>query len=334
MEAELDLGALALPYDSVCVVGMAKNVGKTTTLNKLVSVFNKEKIRLGLTSIGRDGESVDLVTATEKPRIFVRAGTIIATAVELLNLCDITKEILDVTDINTSMGRACIVRALSDGFVQLGGPSMTAQIADIIAQMRALGAVKIIVDGAVDRRTLADPAVTNAAVLCAGASMRLDLDTVVKETAHVAGMLALPKAEDPGALAAFARAAPGEKIERVSESIFCAHGALSDGLVEGFVMSGSMPEGALIVAQDPSKIYIKAATYEQLLLKKARLAVANPINLIAITVNPVSAYGGGFDGDEFLRRMRLAVKVPVFDLKAALKKEGECLSYTARSATR
>ena len=35
---------------------------------------------LGLTSIGRDGESTDVVTGTEKPGIFVREGTLIATA--------------------------------------------------------------------------------------------------------------------------------------------------------------------------------------------------------------------------------------------------------------
>ena len=59
---------------------------------------------LGLTSIGRDGESTDIVTGTEKPGIFVREGTLIATAKDMLRLGDITKEILMTTGIPTPLG--------------------------------------------------------------------------------------------------------------------------------------------------------------------------------------------------------------------------------------
>ena len=46
---------------SFAVVGLAKNCGKTTVVNHLIGEWGRRGVRLGLTSIGRDGEPVDLV---------------------------------------------------------------------------------------------------------------------------------------------------------------------------------------------------------------------------------------------------------------------------------
>lgn len=86
---------------------------------------------LGLTSIGRDGESTDVVTGTEKPGIFVREGTLIATARDMLRLGDVTTEILATTGIPTPLGEVVILRARSAGNVQLAGPSITRQLREV-----------------------------------------------------------------------------------------------------------------------------------------------------------------------------------------------------------
>ncbi|MFR6085879.1 MAG: hypothetical protein ACLUIX_00750 [Oscillospiraceae bacterium] len=59
---------------TMSIVGMCKNAGKTTMLNWMLH-HDRLQGTLGLTSIGRDGESTDVVTGTEKPGIFVREGT-------------------------------------------------------------------------------------------------------------------------------------------------------------------------------------------------------------------------------------------------------------------
>ena len=56
---------------TMSIVGMCKNAGKTTMLNWLLTAGHLRGT-LGLTSIGRDGESTDVVTGTEKPGIFVK----------------------------------------------------------------------------------------------------------------------------------------------------------------------------------------------------------------------------------------------------------------------
>jgi hypothetical protein len=122
---------------------------------------------------------VDVVTETEKPGIYVYKGTVIATAEKLLPLCDITKEMIKTTDMNTSLGRVVLVRAMSDGFVQLGGPSIAAQLVELITYIPG---EKILVDGAVSRKSSANPTITDAAVLCIGAGLNFNMQKTIDET--------------------------------------------------------------------------------------------------------------------------------------------------------
>ena len=183
---------LIAPFSSVSLLGMCKNAGKTTTLNRLIGGIRQAGTTLALTSIGRDGESTDVVTGTVKPGIFVYAGTVFATSADLLRLCDVTKEMLDVTPFRTPMGDVVIARALSDGFVQLAGPSLTTQIAEVAETFRSFGAEKILVDGALERKSLGNGKVCDAAILCTGASYNRNMDTVVRDTAFICTLLGLP----------------------------------------------------------------------------------------------------------------------------------------------
>ena len=184
------------PYRSLSIIGMCKNAGKTTVLNRILSEMQETGKTLGLTSIGRDGESVDVVTQTHKPGIYVREGTLIATAVEMLKYCDISREIVGTTGFPTPLGEVVLVRARSDGNVQLAGPSITAQLAKLAGTFFSLGADVAIVDGALSRKTLCAPAVSEATVLCTGASYSRDIDTVIEDTAFATTLLTLPEQSD------------------------------------------------------------------------------------------------------------------------------------------
>ncbi len=67
---------LSNKYRTLSIVGMAKNAGKTTALNFLIEEAMDEGVKLGITSTGRDGERQDVVTGTEKPRVYLDEGTI------------------------------------------------------------------------------------------------------------------------------------------------------------------------------------------------------------------------------------------------------------------
>ena len=296
---------------SMSIVGMCKNAGKTTMLNWLLAHTGRQQV-LGLTSIGRDGESTDVVTGTEKPSIFVPAGTLIATAKDMLRLGDVTQEILVTTGIPTPLGEVIIMRARSDGYVQLAGPSITAQLKEVSKTFFELGATQSIIDGALGRKSLGARNVADGIVLCTGASYNMSMDKVIEDTANFCRLMDLPKAETLPPAAA-------EGVEQCLTEHGAAYipGALTDSMVGPLLRSGLLRGGRLVVA-DPSKVLLKPDTLDKLAVREVSLQTKDAARTLCVTVNPVSAYGWKFDKDVFIDRMRQSVKVPVINVKEEL----------------
>ena len=321
-------------YRTVSIIGMCKNAGKTTALNRIIREATHSGKVLGLTSIGRDGEGKDLVTGTQKPGIHVPEGTLIATASDLaIRYCDVTKEILDTTGMYTPMGEVVLLRARSDGNVQLAGPSMTSQLAVLREAFFAAGADRVLIDGALSRKSLCSRNVSDATVLCTGASYHKDIRTVVADTAFQCRILTLPETGDR-AVHALAAAADREivllrsdgsetldaaqKIEdvlrkRPATGVFFG-GALTDRALLPLLMSAVPLSDVTFVVRDSSKILLKQDTLDKLYRRGARLEVLDSVNLVALTVNPFSAYGVHFDPEELRQRMAQATSLPVFDV--------------------
>ena len=194
---------------SIAVIGMAKNVGKTVTLNRLIHDANERKRYLGLTSIGRDGEEYDVVSGEEKPSITALPGTLLATTDQCLFQSQARAEVLETTRHNTSMGQVIIVRVRQQGRIQLAGPADNTSLVDVCHRMLKHGADSVLVDGALDRKASASPAVTEAGVLVTGAALARDMDQVVEATAHQASLFNLP---------AFTPGSAGLRMEHVEGS--------------------------------------------------------------------------------------------------------------------
>ena len=293
---------------SMSIVGMCKNAGKTTMLNWLLAHTGRRQI-LGLTSIGRDGESTDVVTGTEKPSIFVPAGTLIATAKDMLRLGDVTKEILITTGIPTPLGEVVVMRARSDGYVQLAGPSITAQLREVSRMFFELGATQSIIDGALGGKSLGARNVADGIVLCTGASYNMSMDKVIEDTANFCRLMDLPKADTLPP-----EAADGLEACLKEHGEAYIAGALTDTMVIPLLRSGLLRSSRLVVA-DPSKVLLKPDTLDKLAVRDVTLQTKDAARTLCVTVNPVSAYGWKFDKDEFIDRMRQSVKVPVFNVK-------------------
>ncbi len=296
---------------SMSIVGMCKNAGKTTMLNWLLAHSGRGRV-LGLTSIGRDGESTDVVTGTEKPSIFVPAGTLIATAKDMLWLGDVTKEILVSTGIPTPLGEVIIMRARSDGYVQLAGPSITTQLKSVSQTFFDLGAEQSIIDGALGRKSLGARQVAEGIVLCTGASYHMRMEKVIADTVSIYRIMNLPKAQT-------VPAAPEGTLEHClkEQGEALVTGALTDSMVLPLLRAGVLRKNRLVVA-DPSKVLLSPDTLDKMQLREVRLETAEAARTLCITVNPVSAYGWKFDKDEFRARLQEAVDVPVINVKEEL----------------
>lgn len=312
----------------VAILGMCKNAGKTTALNRLICELGEAGITsAALTSIGRDGEARDIVTGTEKPSIYMLKGMLAATAEQLLPVCDVSREILSATGLYTSLGEVILFRARSDGFVQLAGPGIVDHIKQLRLEFDRFGADPVLIDGALNRLSLLAGASDGVCMLSTGASLDRDLNHVVEETAYVAGLLELPVMEAPGEfmgkLTLFGPDGAGRQITDLSgdfrtgpEEILLLDGAFTESQARALLQGSSKKEGLTLIVKDASCLMLKRETCEALRARCMHFAVINGTRLAAITVNSVSAGGWNFDSIEFLEKMQARVSVPVLDVQA------------------
>lgn len=322
-------------YETLSIVGMEKNVGKTTVLNSILE--NTCGKTLGLTSIGRDGEERDRVTSTHKPKIWVEKNTLLATAKGALLACDITREILETTGISTPMGEVIIARALSSGYVDLAGPSTSFQISLVKDRMLHYGAKQVLVDGALGRVGTISMGDNSAAILSTGAAVSPDISEVVRKTAHRISLLQTERVED----SVFNRYLKhrdstivyiGENVRTLfldsalqadklivdnltkEDSHLFIKGAVVPALIERLIKNRHRFENLCIVALDGTKVFIDSVLIRKANLCRIDFRVCNEINLVGISYNPTSPYGYDFDSEKFEEELKKVTKLPVIDV--------------------
>lgn len=334
-------------YKVLSLVGMSKNAGKTTALNFLIEEATDEDLVPGITSTGRDGEGTDLVTGTEKPKVFVYEDTIVTIPVELYEIADAGIEIIRRTDYHSTFGSILLCRVLDQGYVQVAGPTSTADQQALSQEMLELGADIVLIDGAIDRRSIASPFASDAIILSTGAVLSRDLNVVVQDTMHVVDLYSLPELGTEVATESEIEFAKSLKDKTLSEStVICQNGkpvvqGCSTGLMAGTKLDRQINEdtefvylpGALttntiehimpeklkmttFVVKDPTKIFIDRMSYRRLRKKGLKIKVLKGIKVAAITVNPYSPEGYSFGKNALLEAMRkVAGDLPVIDVK-------------------
>lgn len=330
-------------YRTVSLVGMAKNAGKTMTLNHIIESAMEKDVTLGITSTGRDGEKEDIVTKTEKPTIYVERGTVIATAKELLLKCEAKVEILEATQYNTSLGEVIIGRTRSSGLVELAEPDINAHMKDVVNRMMGHGAELVLIDGAIDRKSAASPSITDATILSTGATISRNVEVVKNETIHQVELFQLEEVKD-------------EAIKNIAKEIHEKKGyalvdqegnieeltiqtALGSGCIIGsaikedtthVILSGSLVERTLsdiievspyyknvtFIVEDSTKIFIHRRSWKAFKNRGIRVEVVYPIRILAVTTNPYAPAGYFFDPKGFNEIMKKALNpLPVIDVK-------------------
>ena len=312
---------------AVAMLGMCKNAGKTTAMNRLIrELAAAGQGPVALTSIGRDGEATDLVTGTYKPPIYMREGMLAATAEQLLSFCDVSREILAATGLYTSLGEVIVFRARSDGFVQLAGPGIVDHMKQLREELTRFGGKTVLIDGALSRLSLLAGASKGVCLLSSGASLDRDMEKVVADTAFVASLLTLEQGKAPGPalgkLTLFAEEGTGEAVSDIaalkrsgSAETLLAEGAFTESQGRRLLQAHCPKVGLTLLVRDASCLMLKRETWEALRLRGMEYRVLQPTRLAAVTVNPFSAGGWQFDSAAFKEKMQAAVPVPVLDVQ-------------------
>jgi hypothetical protein len=286
-ETLLNLARAAGPRP-LFIVGTGKNVGKTVAMRAVAQAAARQGLRLGLTSMGRDGEAFDEADALAKPRLFLSPGTIIATARGLLPRHP-ASEMLALTPWTTAAGNVAIARVREAAHYELAGPAAASAMRACVAALHDLGCDQIVVDGALDR--LAAIAGVNAAViLAAGASASRTPEESAADAGALCARLKLPPPD------------PDRPLLRVEGALTPARAAALFG------------ESRQIVVADPTRI---AATGRPLsaMLSRLDLRCERPIRLVAATVASVGR-DRYFEPQNYARAIARACGVPVFDVYA------------------
>jgi hypothetical protein len=323
----------------ISIIGLAKNVSKTTTLNYIIK--NLQDYKLGLTSIGRDGEKYDVITELPKPRIFIKEGTIVATARQSFEASEVEMDVLQTTEFNTPLGEVLILKALNDGLVELAGPSTNKNLQKLCIELKSLGCDLILIDGAFDRKSYATPIISDATILSTGASVSEDMREVINLTAHTIDLLNLENEEDEEILdiakKIFKRAKVGivdnqnnvkllealtpldsakeiyKKLDENSKYIII-NGAVTDKLLEDLMKLTDKNIRFTILAEDATKLFLSKKVSKKFQKKGGNVKVLHSIKIIAVTINPTSPLGYQFEKDNFLNLMKKKIKIPVYDL--------------------
>ncbi len=313
-------------YNTISLIGMVKNAGKTTLLNELIDQAYWEEIVIGLTSIGYDGEKTDAVTNTPKPTIEVFPGTLVATAQSLLNRENLRYEVLEVTDLATVFGPIVIVRMRNHARVELIGPRSNYGIEKVSRIMKDWGAKLILIDGALDRVSSASPALADGVFLSTGAALSRDMNQVVNQTLHRINLLKLKKVTKH--LSDFKVLKENNKIGIIDDEGQIDLIGLKTGINAGNELKNHLKSaskyiffpGAVtystlkdvvdlthgkvsVVVSDGSKLFVERDNYHELLAKGLRVVVLDEINLLGVSINPYSPKGYYFDSEILKQRL-------------------------------
>jgi hypothetical protein len=313
----------------LALVGLAKNTGKTQTLAAILAEHALAGRRIGVTSIGRDGEERDVIDARiSKPRVRLQAGDLVATTDALLRASAIAHERHRQTGIRTPLGEVIVAELREPGTIVLAGPSVAEDVRFVSDAMAEHGAEQVLIDGAIDRRAASSPAVADGLAMATGAVLDEDIERVVAMTVDAVELVCLPSAgaaenervslkrrlvlnSDPTEVATLLR-------EHPRCNTFAIDGALGERFLESLLAARRERAGRelRIVASDPTRVFLSRHGPRWYRRQGISIEVSRTIDLLAITVNPVAPRSHRFESRRLRELIEAAVggDVPVVDV--------------------
>ncbi|HKL13890.1 MAG TPA: hypothetical protein VJ907_09820 [Halanaerobiales bacterium] len=328
---------------TVSIIGLAKNTGKTVTLNQLIEELYLKGYKLGLLSYGRDGESIDLITGQAKPPVKVYPGNFFITAERALKGSQLKYKKITSTDISSTMGNVNLYQSLSEGEVQLVGINRLSQLMYVKGEL--INRVDyLLIDGALDRRSSALPKISGAVVLSTGAVIGQDIEDVVSKTKYEVEKLKLKTISNNDELIILQKfAQKNESIlwtnddeiisfktptsllllkeikkylkENRSEVKYIFINGAFTNTISRKIIELNLDKPTVLIP-DATKIFLDQMEYNKLLKNNIWVNVLYPLNLIALTINPYNPEGKDLDDDKLLDNIKNNFNIPTFNVKS------------------
>jgi hypothetical protein len=319
----------------VAFVGVTKHAGKTTALNAFVRQAEARGLKVGLCSVGLDGERLDTILGVAKPPVYAPAGTVVVSAEKALESSDAGLEWLDILPVDSPLGQLVVCRVTRPGHVLLAGVRQRAHVEAVVPRLVGYGVDFALVDGAFDRIAAAAPGLVDAVVVAVGAVAGRTIDEVVNAAQPFLHRFRLPEA-DAAWKARLADAYEAGEIgwyvggelhlsgRSGALSGVAAHPAWSadveavyvPGAVTDSVLGGLLahPRPLLLVARHPAQVLLSRDSYQKWYRAGHRLCVWNSLPVAAVACNPHSITGYDLPKAELMEALQaLAEPIPVYD---------------------
>ncbi|MDR2836153.1 MAG: hypothetical protein LBV69_08185 [Bacteroidales bacterium] len=305
-------------------------------LNKLQNCQKK----IAVTSIGVDGEKIDIIKQTHKPEIFLIENTVFVTSEKHFREKKINAEILDISEQNTSLGRLVTAISKSKGKVILSGPTTTKWVKETISNMKLYNVDLTIIDGALSRKSFASPTITDAFILNTGAALSVNIPNLIKSTKFLLNLINIEQVNstifqkltelnetkngiwtvdnllninDLEIQSALLIDKFKEKFSN-SYNYLYINGIITDKLLNFLRIQKDIGDKILIV-NDFTKIFVESDNYYSFINRGGKINVLYKPNLIAVCVNPISPDGYKLNSKELTERMSQELNIKIYDIK-------------------
>lgn len=324
--------------ETFSLIGLCKNAGKTTALNGLINaeISTAGALTLGLMSLGLDGETRDRGGNKEKPQIYVPEGSLFITQSALWRQNEVSQELMEILGPGGALGSFLLVKAHSEGNIQLSGPSSQAQVKKAVAVLKKYGAKRLLIDGSINRRVMENYE-DGGVILCSAAFCFDKIEEAAEETLYLYNLLTNLPSEDslnPSGFASFffgqeeretfkAHHIQREGIdwkrfrESGADTLFFK-GAITDRLLTSYSQVYDGNRSWRLVAANGSKILLNKKQWEYWQKRGLEIKVQKRFEISAVFLNQRDAYDMRLPNNDFLKAVASKVTCPVFDLKEGL----------------
>ena len=227
------------------------------------------------------------------------------------------------------------------GYVQIAGPPAAMDTKRVCEEMMQYGCELILIDGAIDRKSIASPETSDAIILSTGAVLSRSMRKVVDETAHIVNLYSIPEMEECEARTLIEENNFDDKIMLISRDGKVNKLDLATGLgssrfiddeidddTEYVYIPGAFTNSVIadinlkklkrvkFILKNPTKIFLSAMDWGLWRKKGFRVNVLKNIEIAAITVNPWAPSGYTFDSDALVAAMQEALpELPIIDVR-------------------
>ena len=276
--------ARAAKARSIFVVGIGRDVGKTTALRAIYAAACDARATIGLASCG--------IAASRKPRLWLKPKTVFVTARDGLPRTPAV-EVVRLSPLRTAGSALLYARVAAGGFYELAGPPTASGVREVVEDLCALSEI-VVVDGAVDR-VAALAGAGGAVIVSCGAAAAKTMPEAVDEIASLVARLGVPSYDS-------------------QEPAIHLDGALTASSAAAFIAAR---ERRQIVVRDPTQIALAGKAGSRA-LAQLRIRCRRPLRVIAATIASI-APERSFEPRAFARAVADATGLPTFDVYASAR---------------